>query len=78
MKHHCDDNPSHSLGLLLFAALAVGAGFRTNTLPAIMPALTLVGCVYLVLAVRYTFRIPAIGVAIGTACLAAAWILSLR
>ena len=71
-------NLSHSLGLLLFAALAVGAGFRTNTLPvAIMPALTLVGCVYVVLAVRYTFRIPAIGVAIGTACFAAAWILSL-
>ena len=71
-------NLSHSLGLLLFAALAIWAGFRINTLPAgIMPALTLIGCVYVVLAVRYTFRVPAIGVAIGTACFAAAWILSL-
>ena len=44
----------------------------------IMPALTLIGCVYLVLALLYWFRAPAIGVAIGTGCFAAAWILSLR
>jgi len=71
-------NLSHSLGLLLFAALAIWAGSQINTLPVgIMPALTLIGCVYLVLAIRYTFRDPAIGVAIATACFAAAWILSL-
>jgi hypothetical protein len=40
--------------------------------------LTLIGCLYLVLALLYWFRIPAIGVAIGTSCFAAAWILSLR
>ncbi len=72
-------NFSHSLGVLLFAALAVWAGFRINTLPVvIMPALILIGCVYLVLALRYWFRSPAIGIAIGTGCFAAAWILSLR
>jgi len=71
-------NFSHSLGLLLLAGLAVWAGARINTLPVgIMPVLTLIGCVYLVLALRYWFRIPAIGAAIGTACFAAAWILSL-
>ena len=71
-------NLSHSLGLLLFAALAAWAGFRVNTLPVgIMPVLTLIGCIYLVLAMRYWFRIPAIGVAIGTGCFAAAWLLSL-
>jgi hypothetical protein len=71
-------NFSHSLGVLLFAALAVRAGSRVNTLPVgIMPALTLIGCVYLVLALRYWFRIPAIGVAIGTGCFVAAWVLSL-
>jgi hypothetical protein len=43
-----------------------------------MPALTLIGCVYLVLALRYWFRSPAIGIAIGTGCFAAAWVLSLR
>ena len=71
-------NFSHSLGLLLVAGLAVWAGSRINTFPAgIMPALTLIGCVYLVLALLYWFRIPVIGAAIGTACFAAAWVLSL-
>jgi hypothetical protein len=71
-------NFSHSLGVLLLGALAVWAGLRSKTLPAgVMPALTLIGCVYLVLALRYWFRAPAIGVAIGTACFAAAWVLSL-
>lgn len=71
-------NFSHSLGVLLVAALAVWAGSRTNALPVgIVPALTLIGCVYLVLALRYWFRTPAIGVAIGTGCFAAAWLLSL-
>jgi hypothetical protein len=73
-------NFSHSLGLLLVAGLALWAGFRFNTLPVgiIMPVLTLIGCVYLVLALLYWFRAPAIGVAIGTGCFAAAWVLSLR
>ena len=72
-------NFSHSLGVLLFAALAVWAGARSNRLPlGIMPALTLIGCVYLVLALRYWFRSPAIGIAIGTGCFAAAWVLWLR
>ena len=72
-------NFSHSLGLLLFAALAIGAGARIETIPSgIMPALILIGCVYLVLALLYWFRTPAIGVAIGTGCFFAAWVLSLR
>ena len=72
-------NFSHSLGVLMVAALAVWAGSRPNVLPVgIVPALTLIGCVYLVLALLYWFRAPAIGVAIGAGCFAAAWILSLR
>jgi hypothetical protein len=71
-------NFSHSLGVLLLAALALWAGFRINRLPvAIMPALTLIGGAYLLLALLYWFRIPAIGVALGTGCFAAAWVLSL-
>ena len=71
-------NFSHSLGVLLFGALAVWAGAGIKTLPVgIMPALTLIGCVYLVLALLYWFRIPAIGIAIGTGCFAVAWILLL-
>jgi len=72
-------NFSHSLGLLLFAALAIWAGARIRMLPVgIVAALTLIGCVYLALALRYWFRVPAIGIALGTACFAAAWVLSLR
>jgi len=73
-------NFSHSLGVLMVAGLALWAGSRFNTLPVsiIMPALTLIGCVYLVIALLYWFRAPAIGVAIGTCCFAVAWVLSLR
>jgi len=72
-------NFSHSLGVLLVAGLALWAGFRIKTLPVgIIPALTLIGCVYLVIALLYWFRAPAIGVAVGTGCFAAAWVLSLR
>jgi hypothetical protein len=72
-------NFSHSLGLLIVAALAVWAGSRPNTLPVgIEPALTLIGCAYLVLCLLYWFRTPAIGIAIGTGCFAVAWVLSLR
>jgi len=72
-------NFSHSLGLLIVGAVGVWAGSRAKTLPisVIIPALTLIGCIYLVLCLRYWFREPAIGVAIGTGCFAAAWIRSL-
>jgi len=72
-------NFTHSLGVLLLAALAIWAGARIDRLPVgIIPALTLIGCIYLVVAMRYFYRSPAIGVAIGTGCFAAAWVLSLR
>ena len=72
-------NLSHSIGVLLVAGLALWAGCRSKAFPAgIMPALTLIGCLYLFVALRYWFRAPAIGVAMGTACFAAAWVLSLR
>ena len=71
-------NFSHSLGVLLFGALGVWAGCHIKNLPVgIMPTLTLIGCVYLILALLYWFRIPAIGTAICTGCFALAWILSL-
>src|SRR5262245_46153001 len=71
-------NFSHSLGVLLFAALAIWAGAYISVLPVwVLPALILVGSLYLVLALRYWFRSPAIGVAIGIGCFAAAWVLSL-
>jgi hypothetical protein len=49
-----------------------------RTIPiGLLAALTLTGCIYIVLAVLYWFRSPAIGVAIGAGCFAAAWVLSL-
>jgi hypothetical protein len=62
-------NFSHSLGVLMAAGLALWTGLRFNTLPVgiIIPALTLIGCVYLVLALLYWFRVPAIGVALALA-----------
>ena len=73
-------NFSHSIGVLLLGALGVWAGCRLKMLPVgmLMPVLIAIGCVYEVLALLYWFRIPAIGVAIGTACFTAAWLLSLR
>ena len=73
-------NFSHSLGVLLVAVLAFWAASRFNTLSLgiVTPVLTLIGCVYLVLALLYWFRSPAIGVAIGTGCFAVAWALSLK
>jgi hypothetical protein len=73
-------NFSHSLGVLLVGVLAMSTGAQARRLPVgvIMSALTLIGCVYLVLCLLYWFRTPAVGVAIGTACFAAAWVLSLR
>jgi hypothetical protein len=44
----------------------------------IVAALTLIGCVYLALTLRYFYRAPAIGIAIGTGCFAVARVLSLR
>ena len=71
-------NFSHSLGVLLLAAVAIWAGTRMRMVPVgIVAALTLIGCIYLALALLYWFRVPAIGVAIGTSCFAAAWVLSL-
>lgn len=72
-------NFTHSLGLVLFAAVAIWSGARIRTVPTgLILALALIGCIYLVLAVRYFFRIPAIGIAVATGCFAIAWILSLR
>jgi hypothetical protein len=73
-------NFSHSMGVFLLGALGVWAGCRTKipSVAVLMPWLALIGCLYEILALLYWFRFPAIGVAIGTSCFAAAWLLSLR
>lgn len=73
-------NFSHGLGVLLVGTLAVFAGSRAKALPVgiIIPGVTLISCIYLVLALLYWFRAPAIAVALASGCFAAAWVLSLK
>ena len=73
-------NFSHSLRLLRVGVLGICGGCRIKVLPVtiIVPLLTLVGCAYEVLVLLYWFWIPAVGVAVGTVCFAAAWLLSPR
>src|SRR5260370_12178612 len=71
-------NFSHSLGILLFAALAIWARTRIRMLPVgIVGALTAIRCVFLALAIRFWLRVPALRLAIGTGRLVATLVLSL-
>jgi hypothetical protein len=71
-------NLSHSLGALMFgsACLIVAACFRVFAFsPWALFALAAISAIYLLLALRYWFRIPVAGTGIATGCLAAAWVL---
>ena len=71
-------NFSHSLGLVVFAACAIGLGLGLESVRVPQSLLLLppaVGSIYVLLAVRYWFRIPAAGTAFGTLCFAVAWAL---
>jgi hypothetical protein len=73
-------NLSHSLGALMLssACFIVAACLRRFAFsPWVLLVLAAVSAVYLLLAVQYWFRIPILGTAIATACLAAAWLLYL-
>ena len=64
-------NFSHSLGLLVFAAgtIALGLGLDSVRVPQSLLILPpAIGSAYVLLAVRYWFRIPAAGTALGTLC----------
>ena len=69
-------NFSHSLGAILFGALAVCTGdcLSRLTFPSwSLLIFVMIGLVYLVLGWLYWFRIPVAGIAIATACFIAAW-----
>ena len=71
-------NISHGLGLVIFGLVCVGAGVfgRTVAMPrAILLISVVVGVIYLLLAVRFWFRLPAVGFAIGTGFLFMGWML---
>ena len=65
-------NFSHSLGALMFSAACIAAGLALSKAALLLPVA--IGAVYLWLAIRYWFRIPAIGIALATLCFAAAWL----
>jgi len=70
-------NFSHSLGVLVFSfgCIAIGSTLSSLALPkAAMLVPVAIGVLYLGLAVRYWFRIPAIGIAAGTLCFTIAWL----
>ena len=69
-------NISHGLGIVIFGLVCVGAGVFARTLA--LPRATLlipvvVGIIYLLLALRFWFRVPAVGIAIGTGFLFMGW-----
>lgn len=72
-------NLSHSLGAVLFGAVVVLIGRSEATFQAqaalFLPLALLVSGIYLVLAVRYWFRTPILGITLSTVCFALAWAL---
>ena len=71
-------NLSHGLGAVIFGLVCVGAGVFARKLA--LPGTTLlipvlVGVIYLLLAIRFWFRVPAVGIAIGTGFLFIGWML---
>jgi hypothetical protein len=70
-------NISHGLGVVNFGLVCIGAGVfvRTLALPkATLLIPVLVGAIYLLLALRFWFRVPAVGIAIGTGFLFMGWL----
>jgi hypothetical protein len=70
-------NFSHSLGVIWFGASCIVLGLASTMFP--LPKHALLAPVFfaaalLWLGVRYWFKVPAIGIAIGTVLLAAGWL----
>ena len=71
-------NFSHSLGAIIFGVLCcfTGTVIGTMALPAwVLFIFVVIGWIYLGLSVLYWFRIPTAGIALGVACLSAAWVM---
>lgn len=70
-------NFSHSVGVILFGALCIGAGALLGAV--ILPAwfllvLVAISFIYLGLSILYWFRIPTAGIAAASLCLLVAWL----
>ncbi|HMC22552.1 MAG TPA: hypothetical protein VKL19_11925 [Thermoanaerobaculia bacterium] len=62
-------NLSHSLGAILFGVVCINV-----TSKSWLAFLAMVSVIYLVLAIRFWFNLPAIAIATATACLLIAWV----
>jgi hypothetical protein len=75
-------NMSHSLGAILFGVVVVLIGRSSASFEAqanvFLPLAVLVSAIYLVLAVRYWFRTPIIGISLASVCFLVAWLLFAR
>lgn len=69
-------NFSHSLGAILFGVMCISLALNLPNLALPKAALlfpVIIGLIYFWLAILYWFYIPAIGIALATICLFAAW-----
>jgi len=75
-------NLSHSLGAILFGAVVVLIGRSSASFEAqagvFLPLTVLVSATYLVLALRYWFRTPIIGISLASVCFSVSWVLFAR
>jgi hypothetical protein len=71
-------NFSHSLGVILFGTICIGAGavLGTMVLPAwILFLFVVVASIYLAVGQLYWFRIPVAGIVLAEVCLLIAWLM---
>jgi hypothetical protein len=71
-------NLSHSLGALMFGFACIVAGVSLGSFALPKAALLVpvaIGTIYLWLAIRYWFRVPAVVIAAATLCFAIGWLL---
>jgi hypothetical protein len=71
-------NISHGLGTLFFGAVCIAAGVYLEALSLPKPVLlipALVGLMYFALAIRFWFRVPAVGIGAATAFFFAGWLM---
>jgi hypothetical protein len=75
-------NLSHSLGAILFGAVVVLIGRSPASFEGqasvFLPLAVVVSVIYLVLAVRYWFRTPIIGISLASVCFLVSWVLFAR
>jgi ammonia channel protein AmtB len=71
-------NFSHSIGVVLFGTVCIGAGsiLGTMVLPAwILFVLVVIALLYFMVGLLYWFRVPVAGVAVAGVCLLIAWLM---